>query len=102
MLQIDLKSHFSNPGSGDEASLVEKLEYIMKQQVRKPLKVLCSYQFIYSPIFFKVFTVLLLLLLNLTLCINPGGVGSVSFYSLCFGTVFLKLCILCCKTCGLF
>ncbi|XP_064925456.1 pericentrin isoform X12 [Columba livia] len=32
VLQIDLKSHFSNPGSGDEASLVEKLEYIMKQQ----------------------------------------------------------------------
>ncbi|KAM6077247.1 pericentrin isoform 2-T2 [Theristicus caerulescens] len=30
--QIDLKSHFSNPGSGDEGSLVEKLEYIMKQQ----------------------------------------------------------------------
>lgn len=43
MLQIDLKSHLSNPGSGDEASLVEKLEYIMKQQVRKTLKVLCSY-----------------------------------------------------------
>ncbi|XP_010181013.1 PREDICTED: pericentrin, partial [Mesitornis unicolor] len=32
MLQIDLKSHFSNPGSGDEGSLLEKLEYIMKQQ----------------------------------------------------------------------
>ncbi|XP_065494416.1 pericentrin isoform X9 [Caloenas nicobarica] len=32
VLQIDLKSHFSNTGSGDEASLVEKLEYIMKQQ----------------------------------------------------------------------
>ncbi|KAM9235869.1 LOW QUALITY PROTEIN: pericentrin [Leptosomus discolor] len=32
MLQIDLKSHFSNHGSGDEGSLVEKLEYIMKQQ----------------------------------------------------------------------
>ncbi|XP_071667519.1 pericentrin isoform X5 [Patagioenas fasciata] len=32
VLQIDLRSHFSNPGSGDEASLVEKLEYIMKQQ----------------------------------------------------------------------
>ncbi|KAM9630051.1 pericentrin isoform 16-T16 [Morphnus guianensis] len=32
VLQIDLKSHFSNPGSGDEGSLVEKLEYIMKQQ----------------------------------------------------------------------
>ncbi|XP_075368493.1 pericentrin isoform X4 [Mycteria americana] len=32
VLQIDLQSHFSNPGSGDEGSLVEKLEYIMKQQ----------------------------------------------------------------------
>ncbi|XP_074002021.1 pericentrin [Numenius arquata] len=32
VLQIDLKSHFSNPDSGDEGSLVEKLEYIMKQQ----------------------------------------------------------------------
>ncbi|KAM6132001.1 LOW QUALITY PROTEIN: pericentrin [Phoenicopterus ruber ruber] len=32
VLQIDLKSQFSNPGSGDESSLVEKLEYIMKQQ----------------------------------------------------------------------
>ncbi|XP_059676303.1 pericentrin [Gavia stellata] len=32
VLQIDLKSHFSNPGSGDEGSLGEKLEYIMKQQ----------------------------------------------------------------------
>ncbi|XP_076198080.1 pericentrin isoform X2 [Aptenodytes patagonicus] len=32
VLQIDLKSHFSNPESGDEGSLVEKLEYIMKQQ----------------------------------------------------------------------
>lgn len=37
MLQIDLKSHFSNTESGDESSLVEKIEYIMKQQVRKPL-----------------------------------------------------------------
>ncbi|KAM6332759.1 pericentrin isoform 4-T4 [Podargus strigoides] len=32
MLQMDLKSHFSSLGSGDEGSLVEKLEYIMKQQ----------------------------------------------------------------------
>ncbi|KAM6071167.1 pericentrin isoform 2-T2 [Chlamydotis macqueenii] len=32
VLQIDLKSHFFNPGSGDAGSLVEKLEYIMKQQ----------------------------------------------------------------------
>ncbi|KAJ7426684.1 hypothetical protein WISP_13575 [Willisornis vidua] len=32
VLQIDLKSHFSNPASGDASSLVEKLEYIMKQQ----------------------------------------------------------------------
>ncbi|XP_009319102.1 PREDICTED: pericentrin [Pygoscelis adeliae] len=32
VLQIDLKSHFSNPESGGEGSLVEKLEYIMKQQ----------------------------------------------------------------------
>ncbi|PKU40288.1 pericentrin isoform x1 [Limosa lapponica baueri] len=32
VLQIDLKSHFSNPESGDEGSLVEKLECIMKQQ----------------------------------------------------------------------
>ncbi|CAN0125420.1 unnamed protein product [Bubo scandiacus] len=32
VLQIDLTSRFSNPGSGDEGSLVEKLEYIMKQQ----------------------------------------------------------------------
>ncbi|XP_064371498.1 pericentrin isoform X2 [Dromaius novaehollandiae] len=32
VLQIDMKSHFCNPGSGDEGSLVEKLEHIMKQQ----------------------------------------------------------------------
>ncbi|XP_071603047.1 pericentrin isoform X15 [Heliangelus exortis] len=32
MLQIDFKSHFSNPGSSEESSLVEKMEYIMKQQ----------------------------------------------------------------------
>ncbi|XP_025903586.1 pericentrin isoform X2 [Nothoprocta perdicaria] len=32
VLQIDLKSHFCNPGSGDEGSLMEKLEHIMKQQ----------------------------------------------------------------------
>ncbi|XP_072787738.1 pericentrin isoform X14 [Taeniopygia guttata] len=32
MLQIDLKSHFSNPASGDTSSFGEKLEYIMKQQ----------------------------------------------------------------------
>ncbi|KAM6349222.1 LOW QUALITY PROTEIN: pericentrin [Alca torda] len=32
VLQIDLKSHFSNRESGDEGSLAEKLEYIMKQQ----------------------------------------------------------------------
>ncbi|XP_049666741.1 pericentrin isoform X3 [Accipiter gentilis] len=32
VLQIDLNSHLSNPGTGDEGSLVEKLEYIMKQQ----------------------------------------------------------------------
>ncbi|XP_066178579.1 pericentrin isoform X2 [Sylvia atricapilla] len=32
VLQIDLKSHFSNPASGDASSLGEKLEYIMKQQ----------------------------------------------------------------------
>ncbi|XP_017693575.1 PREDICTED: pericentrin isoform X6 [Lepidothrix coronata] len=32
VLQIDLKSHFSNPASGDAGSLMEKLEYIMKQQ----------------------------------------------------------------------
>lgn len=41
VLQIDLNSHLSNPGTGDEGSLVEKLEYIMKQQVRNHLKVLC-------------------------------------------------------------
>ncbi|XP_068052519.1 pericentrin isoform X3 [Anomalospiza imberbis] len=32
MLQIDLKSHFSNPTSGDTSSFGEKLEYIIKQQ----------------------------------------------------------------------
>ncbi|XP_066855131.1 pericentrin isoform X9 [Anser cygnoides] len=32
VLQIDLKSHFSDPGCGDEVSLAERLEYIMKQQ----------------------------------------------------------------------
>ncbi|XP_014804722.1 PREDICTED: pericentrin [Calidris pugnax] len=32
VLQIDSTSHFSNPESGDEGSLVEKLEYVMKQQ----------------------------------------------------------------------
>ncbi|XP_041253014.1 pericentrin isoform X13 [Onychostruthus taczanowskii] len=32
VLQIDLKSHFSNPTSGDTTSLEEKLEYIMKKQ----------------------------------------------------------------------
>ncbi|XP_053838771.1 pericentrin [Vidua macroura] len=32
MLQIDLKSYFSNPASGDTSSFGEKLEYIMKQQ----------------------------------------------------------------------
>ncbi|XP_074950332.1 pericentrin isoform X4 [Phalacrocorax aristotelis] len=32
VLHIDLKSHFSNRGSGDEGSLVKKLEYIVKQQ----------------------------------------------------------------------
>lgn len=32
VLQIDLKSHFSNLGSGGDGSLAEKLEYIMKQQ----------------------------------------------------------------------
>ncbi|XP_039584485.1 pericentrin isoform X6 [Passer montanus] len=32
VLQIDLKSHFSNPTSGDTSSLEEKLEYIMKKQ----------------------------------------------------------------------
>ncbi|XP_074404237.1 pericentrin isoform X12 [Zonotrichia albicollis] len=32
VLQIDLKSHFSNPASGDTSSLEEKLEYIIKQQ----------------------------------------------------------------------
>ncbi|XP_061204108.1 pericentrin isoform X2 [Neopsephotus bourkii] len=32
VLQIDLKSHFSNPGADGNGSLVEKLEYIMKQQ----------------------------------------------------------------------
>ncbi|KAI1237005.1 hypothetical protein IHE44_0014257 [Lamprotornis superbus] len=32
VMQIDLKSHFSNPASGDTSSLGEKLEYIMKQQ----------------------------------------------------------------------
>ncbi|XP_058695480.1 pericentrin isoform X7 [Poecile atricapillus] len=32
VLQIDLRSHFSNPASGDASSLGEKLEYIMKQQ----------------------------------------------------------------------
>ena len=34
-LQIDLKFHFSNPGSGDEVALVEKLVYVVKQQVKK-------------------------------------------------------------------
>ncbi|XP_039925035.1 pericentrin isoform X2 [Hirundo rustica] len=32
VLQIELKSHFSNPASGDASLLGEKLEYIMKQQ----------------------------------------------------------------------
>ncbi|XP_041877072.1 pericentrin isoform X2 [Corvus kubaryi] len=32
VLQIDLKSHFSDPAAGDASSLGEKLEYIMKQQ----------------------------------------------------------------------
>ncbi|XP_014747205.1 PREDICTED: pericentrin isoform X6 [Sturnus vulgaris] len=32
VMQIDLKSHFSNAASGDMSSLGEKLEYIMKQQ----------------------------------------------------------------------
>ncbi|XP_043361752.1 pericentrin isoform X14 [Dermochelys coriacea] len=32
MFQIDLQSHFCNPGSGDEGSLVEKLEHIVKRQ----------------------------------------------------------------------
>ncbi|XP_054028518.1 pericentrin [Dryobates pubescens] len=32
VLQIDLKSHFSSHGSGDESSLMEKLEYVIKQQ----------------------------------------------------------------------
>ncbi|XP_051479716.1 pericentrin isoform X3 [Apus apus] len=32
MLQIDFKSRFSSPGSGDDSSLLEKIEYIMKQQ----------------------------------------------------------------------
>uniref|UniRef100_A0A8C3SLV1 Pericentrin n=1 Tax=Chelydra serpentina TaxID=8475 RepID=A0A8C3SLV1_CHESE len=32
MFQIDLQSHLCNPGSGDEGSLVEKLENIVKQQ----------------------------------------------------------------------
>ncbi|EMP29305.1 Pericentrin [Chelonia mydas] len=30
--QIDLQSHLCNPGSGDEGSLVEKLEHIVKRQ----------------------------------------------------------------------
>ncbi|TFJ99907.1 calmodulin-binding transcription activator 2 [Platysternon megacephalum] len=32
MFQIDLQSHLCNPGSGDESSLVEKLEHIVKRQ----------------------------------------------------------------------
>ncbi|XP_067994329.1 pericentrin isoform X4 [Melanerpes formicivorus] len=32
VLQIDLKSHFSSHGSGDESSLMEKLEHVIKQQ----------------------------------------------------------------------
>ncbi|XP_039351242.1 pericentrin isoform X1 [Mauremys reevesii] len=32
MFQIDLQSHLCNPGSGDEGSLVEKLEHIVKRQ----------------------------------------------------------------------
>ncbi|XP_056352180.1 pericentrin isoform X3 [Oenanthe melanoleuca] len=32
VMQIELKSHFSNPTCGDASSLGEKLEYIMKQQ----------------------------------------------------------------------
>lgn len=32
MLQSYLQSHFCNPGAGDEGSLVEKLEHIVKQQ----------------------------------------------------------------------
>ncbi|XP_016155235.1 PREDICTED: pericentrin [Ficedula albicollis] len=32
VMQIELKSHFSNPTCGDACSLGEKLEYIMKQQ----------------------------------------------------------------------
>lgn len=49
VLQIDLKSHLSNPGSGDEGSLVEKLEYIMKQQVRNNLEVLCYKSLLLFP-----------------------------------------------------
>ncbi|CAM4634925.1 unnamed protein product [Caretta caretta] len=32
MFQINLQSHLCNPGSGDEGSLVEKLEHIVKRQ----------------------------------------------------------------------
>uniref|UniRef100_A0A674IY59 Pericentrin n=1 Tax=Terrapene triunguis TaxID=2587831 RepID=A0A674IY59_9SAUR len=32
MFQVDLQSHLFNPGSGDEGSLVEKLEHIVKRQ----------------------------------------------------------------------
>nr|XP_042717759.1 pericentrin isoform X4 [Chrysemys picta bellii] len=32
MFQVDLQSHLCNPGSGDEGSLVEKLEHIVKRQ----------------------------------------------------------------------
>ncbi|XP_037252236.1 pericentrin isoform X14 [Falco rusticolus] len=39
MLQVHLKSHFSSPGSDDGGSLVEKLDYIMKQEEQRQLVV---------------------------------------------------------------
>uniref|UniRef100_A0A8C4WC90 Pericentrin n=1 Tax=Gopherus evgoodei TaxID=1825980 RepID=A0A8C4WC90_9SAUR len=40
MFQIDLQSHLCNPGSGDEGSLVEKLEHIVKRQEEQQRTVL--------------------------------------------------------------
>ncbi|XP_040461098.1 pericentrin isoform X15 [Falco naumanni] len=39
MLQVHLKSHFSSPESDDGVSLVEKLDYIMKQEEQRQLVV---------------------------------------------------------------
>lgn len=52
VLQIELKSHFSNPASGDTSSLGEKLEYIMKQQVWKALKSVLLINHFFIPFYF--------------------------------------------------